>query len=379
MKIATRMALGLTLVCAAAAASAQETLNIVAILATSGPASIYGGPTEKGLRLSIDNLPNKSIAGRPVKLTVYDTEGNSTKAAQLYRRAVENDEAHVVIGPTTTGESLAILPIVNQLKVPTISGGSGEAITKPVTPYMFAMAVTDRLSAEAMVGGIKERGFKNVAVLHSLDALGQSGGNVAQELVKAAGLNVVMVETFGPQDTNMTPQLLRIREKNPDAIIVWSANPGPTIVVKNAAEMGLKKPIVLSVAQSSTAFVTQGGAAAEGVYIAAIPIVAPDVLLDNDPRKPIVTQFIKQYKDKYGQPPDQGAGHGLDAVLIVDAAAKSIKGPLTRESLRDAIEKVKMCGSNGCRQVRADDHRGITKDSVVMMQVRNGAFAAAAK
>jgi len=377
MKLATRMALGLTLACAAAAASAQETFNIVALLATSGPASIYGGPTEKGLRLSIDNLPNKSIGGRPVKLTVYDTEGNSTKAAQLFRRAAENDQAHVVIGPTTTGESLALLPIVNQLKVPTLTGGGGEAITKPVTPYMFAMPPTDRLAAEAMVAAMQQRGFKKVAVLHSQDALGQSGGGIAQELVKAGGMSLETVETFGPQDTNMTPQLLRIREKDPDAIIVWSANPGPTIVVKNALEMGLKKPIFVSHAQSSTAFITQGGPAAEGVYVAAIPIVAPEAIPDSDPRRSIVVQFGKQYKEKYGQPADQGAGHGLDAALILDAAAKLVKGPLTRESLRDALEAVKMCGSNGCRQVRSDDHRGLTKESIVVMQVRNGAFTTA--
>jgi branched-chain amino acid transport system substrate-binding protein len=363
--------------CTALAASAQETFNIVALIATSGPAAIYGGPTEKGLRLSIDNLPNKSLAGRPIKLTVYDTEGNSTRTAQLFRRAAENDQAHVVIGPTTTGEALAILPIVNQIKVPTLTGGSGEAITKPVTPFMFAMPPTDRLAAEAMVASMQQRGYKKVAVLHSQDALGQSGGGIVQELVKPAGMTLVAVETFSPQDTNMAPQLLRIREKDPDAIIVWSANPGPTIVVKNALEMGLKKPIILSQAQSSTAFIAQGGPAAEGTYVAAVPIVAPDVIPDSDPRKQIVAQFSKQYRERYGQPADQGSGHGLDAVLILDAAAKLIKGPLTRESLRDAIEAVKMCGSNGCRQIRPDDHRGLTKESIVVMQIRNGAFATA--
>jgi branched-chain amino acid transport system substrate-binding protein len=377
MKTTTRLAVALTIACAGATASAQETFNIVALIATSGPASIYGGPTEKGLRLSVDNLPNKSLGGRPVKLTVYDTEGNSTKTAQLFRRAVENDQALVVIGPTTTGEALAILPMVNQLKVPTLTGGSGEAITKPVTPYMFAMPPTDRLAAEAMIASMNQRGYKKIAVLHSQDALGQSGGGIAQELVKAAGMELVTVEAFGPQDTNMTPQLLRIREKNPDAIIVWSANPGPTIVVKNALEMGLNKPIVLSQGQSSTAFITQSGPAAEGTYVAAVPIVAPDVIPDSDPRKQVVAQFGKQYKEKYGQPADQGSGHGLDAVLILESATKLIKGPLTRESLRDAIEAVKMCGSNGCRQMRPDDHRGLTKESIVVMQIRNGAFATA--
>jgi len=169
MNTSTRIALALTaLLGASATALAQETVNVTAIYATSGPASIYGAPAEKALRMMIDNLPNKSIAGKPIKLTVYDTEGNSTKAAQLYRRAAENDQAHLIFGPSTSGESLAVLPIANQLKVPTISNGGAEAITRPVTPYMFAVGPTDRLMVEAVVAGIKQRGWKKVAVLHSM-------------------------------------------------------------------------------------------------------------------------------------------------------------------------------------------------------------------
>jgi branched-chain amino acid transport system substrate-binding protein len=377
MKVLSRIALGVSLQCVTAfAAMAQETLNVVAILATSGPAAIYGAGAEKALRLQIDSLPNKSIEGRPVKLTVYDTEGNSTKAVQLYRRAVEND-AHVVFGPSTSGESLAILPVANQMKVPTVSNGGAEAITKPVTPYIFALPPTDRIMIEALVAWIKERGWKKVAVIYSLDGFGQSGGNIAQELVPAAGLELVGVETFASQDTNMTPQLLRLREKNPDAIILWSANPGPTIVAKNAMEMGLKTPLFVSTANATLGFIQQTGAAAEGIYASTLPIVAPDALPDNDPRKPVFLKFNKMYLEKTGQAADQAAGHGLDDFLMLQEALKAIKGPVTRENLRAAIENVKFCGSNGCRHMRPDDHRGLTREAVVVMQIKGGAFVLA--
>jgi len=192
------LVLGLALHCAAGLAWAQETINVVAIYATSGPASMYGSGAERALRLMIDSLPNKSIGNRPVKLTVYDTEGNSTKAAQLFRRAADNDNAHLIFGPSTSGESLAIAPIANQLKVPTISNGGAEAITKPATPYMFAVAPPDRLGVEAMIETLRQRNWRKVAVLSSQDGYGQSGGNIAQELVKAAGMELVAVESFGP-------------------------------------------------------------------------------------------------------------------------------------------------------------------------------------
>lgn len=377
MKFVKCIVAGIALHGLAAAGWSQEAINIAAIYATSGPASIYGGPAEKALRMMVDNLPDKSINGRPVKLTVYDTEGNSTKAAQLYRRAAENDQAVLIFGPSTSGESLAILPIANQLKVPTISNGGAEGITKPVTPYMFAVGPTDRLMVEAIVEAIKQRGWKKVAVLYSMDGYGQSGGTISQELVQSSGLELVTVETFASQDANMTPQLLRIRDKNPDAIILWSANPGPTIVARNAVEMGLKKPFLVSTANATIGFINQTGAAADGIYATTLPVVAPEALPDGDPRKPIIQRFNKQYMDKYGLPADQASGLGFDNFLLFEAAVKDIKGPVTRESMRAALENVKMCGANGCRQMRPDDHRGLTKDAIVMMQIKSGGFVAA--
>jgi branched-chain amino acid transport system substrate-binding protein len=377
MKILASSITCLALLLTGSVAAAQQPINVAAVIATSGPAAIYGAPAEKALRVMIDNLPNKSIGGHPVKLTVYDTEGNSTKAVQLYRRAVENDEAHIVFGPSTSGESLAIVPIANQLKVPTVSHGGAEAITKPVTSYMFALPPTDRIMVESLVSYIAKRGWKKVAVIYSLDGFGQSGGTIAQELVKAAGLELSAVETFASQDSNMTPQLLRIKEKSPDAIIMWSANPGPTIVAKNANEMGLKIPFFVSTANATLGFIKQTGAAAEGIYCATLPIVAPDALPDDDPRKSIFLKFNKMYLEKTGDVSDQASGHGLDDILMLEAAAKAINGPITRENLRAALENVKMCGSNGCRQVRADDHRGLSKEAIVVMRIEGGNFVPA--
>lgn len=377
MKRISSIIVGLVAQCAAVTALAQEPINVVAVLATSGPAAIYGIGAEKALRVMIDSLPNKSIAGHPVKLTVYDTEGNSTKAVQLFRRAAENDQAHVIFGPSTSGESMAIVPLANQLKVPTISHGGAEAITKPVTPYMFALPPTDRIMVESLVSWIKQRGWKKVAVIYSLDGFGQSGGTIAQELAPTYGLEVVAVETFASQDTNMTPQLLRIRDKKPDAIIMWSANPGPTIVAKNAMDMGLKIPFFVSTANATLGFIQQTGAAAEGIYATTLPIVAPEALPNDDPRKAIFLKFNKLYNEKTGLVSDQASGHGLDDIALLEEAVKGIKGPVTRESLRAAIENVKMCGSNGCRQVRPDDHRGLTKEAIVVMQIKGGTFVTA--
>lgn len=379
MKHLTRIALGMGAICCALGAQAQNTVNVVAILATSGPAGVYGAPNEKALRVIVDSLPGKMLAGRHINLTVYDTEGKPDKAAQLVRRAVDNDEAHVIFGPSTSGETMAAAPIADQLKVSVLSNGGAELITKPVQPWLFALPVTDRIMVEALLDSMKQRGMKKVALVYSMDGYGQSGAKVAQELIPTSGLELVAVESFAPQDTNTTPQLLRVRDKNPDGILVWSANPGPTIVARNAVEIGLKKPIFVSMANATISFVKQTGPAAEGIYAAANPIVAPQALEDSDARKAIIVKFNKQYSDKYGTAPDQAASNGLDAMLILEEALKAIKGPVSRENLRAAIEGVKMCGSAGCRQISASDHRGLKSDAVVVLQVKNGDFARPSK
>ncbi|GGC78082.1 ABC transporter substrate-binding protein [Chelatococcus reniformis] len=359
---------------AAPAASAEDVLRVGAILAISGPASSYGGPAEKGLKLIFDSLAKEGLAGRKVKLSVYDTEGNSTKAVQFYRRLVDNDEVDVVLGPSTSGESLAVVPVANQLKVPNITYGGAEPITKPVTPYVFALSPTDRLVVESILDHLRGRGAKTAAVIYSTDGFGQSGGGIVQERAAAFGIDLVAVESFSPQDTNMTPQLLRVREKKPDAVIIWSANPAPTIVLRNAQEIGLKLPFYVSYANASLSFIAQTGAAAEGVYVAALPIVAPEVLPDSDPRKAPLASFDKAYRERWGVPPDQTSGHALDSKIVLDAALKAIDGPVTREALRGAIERVKMCGADGCREVTPEDHRGLDKNALVLMQVRDGRF-----
>lgn len=353
-------------------AVAQETIRIGAVLSLSGPAAVYGTPAAQGLRVALDELPGKLVGGRPFKLTIYDSEGNSTKAVQLFRRLADSDEVDVIVGPSTSGEAISVSPVTNQLKVPMLSGAGTELITRPVTRYGFALGPTDRLMVEFLLSVLKTRNVKTLGLIHSQDGYGQSGGTIVQEMAPGAGLELVAVETFSPQDTNMTPQLLRIRDRKPDALIAWSANPGPTILLRNAAEIGYSVPVFLSTANALSSFTAQTGPAAEGVFASGLPIIAPETLPDSDPRKAPSVRFAKSYRDRFGVPPDQTSGLTLDAALILDAASGAVKGKLTRDSLRDAIETVRICGANGCRKGTPDDHRGLTKDSLVLMQVQNG-------
>jgi branched-chain amino acid transport system substrate-binding protein len=360
-------------------AQQKEPLRIGAMVALSGPAAVFGGPAEKALRVLVDNLGSQGIGGHPVQLTVYDTEGNTTKAVQLFRRLVENDNVHVVMGPSTSGESLAVVPLTNQMEVPNITFGGAEPITKPTTPYVFATSPTDRMVVENLLTEFRDKKLTKVALIYSVDAFGQSGGSIAKELASQYGVNIVAEETFGPQDVNMAPQLLRIRNAQAQAMLIWSANPGPSIVMRNAAELGVTIPLYASYASGSRQFLSQTGPAAEGSFVPSYRIVSPETLPDIDALKQPLIKFAKLYKDRWSIEPDQTSGHSYDVVLMLQEAVKSIKGPLTRKALRDALENVKINGANGIRQLSAQDHRGLDKTTVVMMQAKGGRWYAVQK
>lgn len=365
----------------AAAFAAGDTLKIGVLHATSGPLAVLGDASDKTVKLIREQAAAGKFdigPGRKVEIKQYDTEGNATKAAQLFRRLVDNDEVDVVIGPNTSGETLPIIPIAEEMKVPLVAYGAVEAITKPVKKYTFSMTPVDRVVISDLLVGMKKRNVKRPALIYSLDGFGQSGAEFFKELVKDYGMELSSVQSFAPQDTNMQPQLIKMREAKPDAYLLWSsANPAPTIILRTAKELGIQETFYVGHGNASLPFLKQTGAAGEGAVAPAFPILAPEVLPDGDKRKPVVTAFQKDYVARWNEPADHSASYALDALLVTQAAAKTVKGPITRDNLRDAIENLKgHCGSVGCRELSATDHRGLEKDIMVLLQIKGGRWVA---
>src|ERR1700730_10848750 len=196
-------------------ARAADTIKIGAVYATSGPAAFLGVPEERGLRLLADELnQHGGIAGRKVEVIVYDTEGNGTKASQQLRRLIDSDKVDVILGPSTSGESLLVLPIANEAKTPIIMHAGTEKVFVPPTPYGFNTPPSDRIVATDLLANLQKRGITRLGLMSSADGFGQSGANVLQELSKAYGVEIVRHEEFNRQDTEMTAQVLRIKESN---------------------------------------------------------------------------------------------------------------------------------------------------------------------
>jgi branched-chain amino acid transport system substrate-binding protein len=370
--------LRLALIGVAAGASAVargETLTIGAIYPMTGSASFLGVPEDRALRMIIDQWNAKGgLGGRQVKLVEYDTEGNSTKAVQEMRRLAESDNVDVIFGPSSSGESLAAIAIANELKTPIITHGGSELIVTPPLKYVFDSVPVDRVAMSHVLAYAQKHGMKKIAMMSAADGYGQSGARILKEIAPKFGVEVVAAEEFNRQDTDMTAQLLRVRQANPDAIVIWSALPGPTVVLRDARAVGYDVPIIVGYGGASNDLVKNAGPAAEGVLISSFRLLVPDSLAENDPSREAVEKLYHDYKARYGQAPENFAQHSNDAALILEQAVKNVSGPLTRDSLRDAIERVDVTGANGHFHFTPENHGGLDVSSrpLVMLRYEHG-------
>src|SRR5450631_1161759 len=240
----------------ASTAFAAPTIKIGALFAVTGPAAFLGEPERNTAQMVVDEI-NKAggVKGRKLELVVYDTAGDATKAVQLATKLIKNDKVVAIIGPSTTGESMAVIPVAEKEQVPLISCAAGIKITEPVKKWVFKTAQNDTLAVGRIYEYLQKHKQSKVAILTVSDGFGASGREQLKVLASKFGITIVSDDTYGPKDTDMTAQLVKIRTSQAQVIICWGTNPGPALVAKNIRQLGIKLPVYMSHGVSSKKFI----------------------------------------------------------------------------------------------------------------------------
>lgn len=356
-----------------------ETYKVGALFAVSGRMSPLGKP-EKDTALLLEKQINDvgGIDGKNIEILIRDTEGDTTKCVTLAKELLEQDKVVAIVGPTSSGESLALLDTMTKAETPLVSAAASIKIVTPVEDrkWIFKTPQTDVQAVQAIFDYIKPKGLLKVAILTDTSGFGDAGRAVLKEEAPAAGMSVVADETFGGEDTDMTPQLTKIKGTDAAALIVWGTNPGPAIISKNAKQVGLEIPIYNSHGVANKEFIELGGDAVNGVVFPAGKILRPDLLDASDPQKSVLEEFIQDFTDEYGEGPNTFAGHAYDAIKMVEIALE--KAGSDKAKIRDELEKIKgFAGTGGVFNLSAQDHLGLTKDAFMMIQIKDGKWAAA--
>lgn len=349
---------------------AAPPIKIGALFSVSGPASFLGEPERNTAVMMVDEI-NKAggIKGSKVELIVYDTQADATKAVQAATKLIKDDKVVAIIGPSTTGDSMAIIPVVEKAGIPLVSCAAGVKITSPVKKWVFKTAQNDALAVPKIFDHMKKNKINKIAILTVSDGFGSSGREQLVLKAKDSGMKIISDETYGPKDTDMTAQLTKIRSSEAQAIICWGTNPGPAVVAKNVKQLGIKLPLYMSHGVSSKKFIELAGDAAEGIILPSGRVIVADQLPQNDPQKKALMHYVENYRKHYKVEGDHFGGHAYDAVMLVKGAIE--RGGATPAAIRDQLEKTeKFAGIGGTFKFSPTDHAGLTSDAFILVKIK---------
>jgi branched-chain amino acid transport system substrate-binding protein len=370
------------------------TLNLSGVFAAEAPYKIgvnmeFTGPyanATKTLRmameLEVDRI-NKmgGIDVHPMELVFEDTMFDMAKVSSNLLKFVRDKEILAVVGPfednfQTTSRSIAEREgIVNIIIAP-----ANKTVRALNQRWSFNASQSELIVTQRLVELCKGREYKKILVFPGNWPLALGLADSFKELGEKDGLTVIVSkETHKPSDIDMTPQLIKMRpiidKEGIDAIYLSTGGPSGPIACKNIRTLGIKTPILGTHAFGFGFVLGIGGEAMEGVEFPAGKSVVPYQLDEDDPVRPIIVDFHERMKARYGIGADQIAGHAYDIVWLLHNALENCKGKVTRDRLRDKLEKTKKF--NGCTGIftfSKKDHEGLNKSDLVFIRVEGGKF-----
>jgi branched-chain amino acid transport system substrate-binding protein len=360
-------------------AAAKEPLKVGALLAVTGPASFLGAPEARTLQMLVDDLNAKGgVDGRRIELVLKDTGGNPEKAISFAKQLVEEDQVFAIIGPATSGESIAVKAIAEEAKTLLLSCAAAEVIVTPVLPHVFKVAPKDSFAAEMIFRRMQKMGIRRIGLLSSNTGFGKAGKEQVEKLAPAHGIEIAVSEVYDKAATDLTAEVTKLKAARVEALLNWSIEPAQAIVIKNARQIGLDVPIFQSHGFANVQYARAAGAAAEGVMFPASRVVVADALAASDPQKPVVAAYKRDYEGRYKEDVSTFGGHAHDALGILVRAVR--EAGLDRAKVRAAIENMKgYVGTAGVFSFAPDDHTGLSIDAFEMITVKNGKFVVLGK
>ncbi len=369
-----KLVAGAALVLGAFAAQAADPIKIGSVLSVTGPAAFLGDPELKTLQLYVDDLNKKGgVLGRPLQLVHYDDGSDAGKANGFTKRLIDDDKVDILIGGTTTGATMSAVPLVERAGIPFISLAGAVVIVEPAKKWVFKTPHTDRMAAEKVFEDMKKRGISKVALLSETSGFGGSGKKETELVAGKYGITLVANETYGPKDTDMSPQLTKIKHTaGVQAVFVFGLGQGPAIVTKNYKQLGITLPLYQSHGVASDEFLKLAGPAAEGVRLPSPSQLIADKLPANDPQKAVVTAYDKAYKAAYKTDVSTFGGYAYDGLMLaVDAIKRA--GSTDKAKVRDALEATKgFVATSGTFNMSPTDHMGLDLSAFRMLEVKNG-------
>jgi branched-chain amino acid transport system substrate-binding protein len=378
MGVAGLAAAGLIWATGAAVAADQIVIGYVDDL--SALVAEAGNDSLNGVKVAVDETNAAGgVKGKQIKLVVYDGKVDTQLTLSYVSRVIEDDQAVAVFGGNVSGAAPGVISIANEEKTPFFSmSAAADVFTNPSTPYFFRFGPSNSQDAAAVASLIEKSGFKRVGIINNSLPFGLDGASAITAALKEKGVEVVADEVYEVSATDVSPQVAKLRDAKPEAIIAWPYPADGGRVLRTMAQLNVDIPTIIARVALFETFRKLAGKAADGV-------VVPNTV---DTDRPDVQAMLKKFTADHGpRPPTMYIAMGYDGAKAAIEALGDEKvqsalnaGDLAgaRVALRNAMESIgtfaSLQGAAGNDLTfSANSHQGLHGDDIfVWAQVKDG-------
>lgn len=344
--------------------AAQGDLSIGATVPITSPYALSGRSYYNTLQMAEKDINAQGgIKGRKVKIVFEDTSNSNTIAVNAFKKVMDTVRSPFVFLNSYTVQNLAVEPEVARAKVPVMYAGGGVAVAERGNAWMFRIRPNDEVAAKGAAQFVaKSLKLKRVGLMGVEGDFGQGGMKVAAEVLKQLGVEAVGQEVYRAADKDMSAQLLSLKNKGAEAIVIFTYVAEPPIIFRQRRQLNLGIPLIGSSATclpAATNVMTPQDM--EGTYCFT------DSLLVGNP-DPKVHAWAERYQKEFNFPPDVYGVAYYDGMFILKQAIE--KAGLEPQAIRDAIAATK--DYKGIGATFSFDQRGEGVHQVVVVKPKPG-------
>lgn len=335
----------------------------------TGPAAQYGAQWKKGFDLALDaiNGPGGGIKGRKLVYQFEDSQSDPRQTVAIAQKFVGDPKIVVELGDFSSPASMAASPIYQRGKLVQFGFTNSHPDFTKGGDYMWSSSISQSELAPAlarfMVSSLK---LNRIAILHLNTDWGRTSKDLAAGEVRKLGGTVTATEGYLPDEKDFRSTLVRVRDSDPDGIMLVSYYADAALIARQSRVSGLKQPLVGASSIYSPKFIELAGDAANGVY-------TQSNFFPDEPR-PEVQSFVKAFVAKYHETPDSFCAYAFDTMTLMAAVMRQYG--TTRKDIHDGLGKISGVPSVIFGKVRFDTKtRRVAGAETVNLQVVNNKFA----
>ena len=321
-------------------ASAQDkTIKIGGLFPMSGPGAYFGAQDKQGIELALDELNKAGVNGYKFAIQYEDSACSPLPASQAAKRLLDNYKPDVILGEECSDATLAIMPIIEQAKVPMINAGSSALkITDPGNPYTFRIMPNEVMQGvDIATQAYNKLKARTAVLLNETTNAGIGNAKVFKDTFEKLGGKVVAEIGFGRDVNDFTAIATRVAGLGKVDVIPTYTLEGQGLKITQAlAQAGVVKggdgpAIQLGTIWLPFGFEQKAGKAAEG-YVRIVQFDPTD-------QRDMVKNFVKNFKAKFNADPTHINAHAYDQILLIGDVVK--RGAKDAQSIRDQLAATK--------------------------------------